>query len=130
VKAPPRRLVLPVGLAVLGLVLWDTFVVYPFRLFVVLFHEISHGLAAVVTGGSIVSIGLRFDEAAPEGSEAAPKTLLETTLQATHQEPVVLPPSPALSDGSVIVTASLLQRHDDLQRVLTCLARRSPSPSE
>jgi hypothetical protein len=61
-KAPPRRLALPVGLAVLALVLWDTFVVYPFRLFVVLLHEISHGVAAVATGGSIVSIGLRFDE--------------------------------------------------------------------
>jgi hypothetical protein len=61
-KAPPRRLALPVALAVLALVLWDTFVVYPFRLFVVLLHEISHGLAAVATGGSIVSIGLAFDE--------------------------------------------------------------------
>ena len=61
-KAPPRRLVLPLSLAVLALLLWDTFAVYPFRLFVVLLHEISHGLAAVLTGGAIVSIGLRFDE--------------------------------------------------------------------
>jgi hypothetical protein len=61
-KAPPRRLLLPLGLAALALVLWDTFVVYPFRLFVVFLHEVSHGLAAVATGGSIVSIGLGFDE--------------------------------------------------------------------
>ena len=61
-KTPPRRLVLPLALAGAVLLLWDTFVVYPFRLFVVFLHEISHGLAAVVTGGSIVSIGLRFDE--------------------------------------------------------------------
>jgi len=60
--APPRRLVLPLGLAVLALLLWDTFAVCPFRLFVVFLHEISHGLAAVLTGGAIVSIGLRFDE--------------------------------------------------------------------
>ena len=44
------------------LVLWDSFVVYPFRIFVVFLHEISHGLAAVLTGGSIESIGLSFDE--------------------------------------------------------------------
>jgi hypothetical protein len=62
VKAPPRRLVLPVGLAALALLFWDTFAVYPFRLFVVLLHEISHGLAAVLTGGAIVSIGLSTDE--------------------------------------------------------------------
>ena len=61
-KAPPRRLALPLALAGVVLLLWDTFVVYPFRLFVVFLHEISHGLAAVVTGGSVVSIGLGFDE--------------------------------------------------------------------
>jgi hypothetical protein len=43
-------------------VLWDTFLVYPFRIFVVFLHEISHGLAAVLTGGAIESIGLSFDE--------------------------------------------------------------------
>ena len=61
-KTPPRRLLLPLGLAAAALVLWDTFLVYPFRLFVVFLHEISHGLAAVATGGRIVSIGLSFDE--------------------------------------------------------------------
>ena len=61
-KTPPRRLVLPLGLAAVLLLLWDSFVVYPFRVFVVFLHEISHGLAAIATGGSIVSIGLSFDE--------------------------------------------------------------------
>jgi hypothetical protein len=61
-KTPPRRLVLPLALAVASLLLWDTFVVYPFRLFVVFLHEISHGLAALATGGRIVSIGLSSDE--------------------------------------------------------------------
>lgn len=75
-----------------------------------------------------VPIGLRIDEAAPEGSQAEPRVLLETTLQALHQEPVVLPPNPAVSDGSVVVTAYLLRRHDDLHRILECQARRNPSP--
>jgi hypothetical protein len=62
VKAPPRRLVLPLALAAAVLLLWDSPVVYPFRLFVVLLHEVSHGIAAVATGGRIVSIGLTADE--------------------------------------------------------------------
>ncbi|HSB61960.1 MAG TPA: M50 family metallopeptidase [Vicinamibacteria bacterium] len=57
-----RRLALPLAIAVAALALWDSFVVYPFRVFVVFLHEISHGIAAVLTGGRIVAIGLTFDE--------------------------------------------------------------------
>jgi len=77
-----------------------------------------------------VPLGLRIDEAPPEGSQAEARVLLETTLQALHQEPVVLPPSPAVSDGSVVVTAYLLRRHDDLHRILECQARRAEPPAE
>ena len=37
-------------------VLWNTVVVYPLKIFVVFMHEISHGLAAVATGGQIQEI--------------------------------------------------------------------------
>ena len=41
----------------IGIVLlWDTLFVYPLKIFVVFMHEVSHGLAAVVTGGRIVEI--------------------------------------------------------------------------
>jgi hypothetical protein len=36
--------------------LWDTSILYPLKIFVVFLHELSHGIAAVVTGGSIESI--------------------------------------------------------------------------
>ena len=36
--------------------LWDTPFVYPVKLFVVLLHEMSHGLATVATGGEILAI--------------------------------------------------------------------------
>lgn len=39
-------------------VLWDTFLVYPIKVLVVFFHELSHGLAALLTGGSIDHIEL------------------------------------------------------------------------
>jgi len=39
-----------------ALLLWDSIFLWPLRLFVVFLHEISHGLAAVLTGGAITRI--------------------------------------------------------------------------
>lgn len=36
--------------------LWNTLFVYPLKIFVVFMHEVSHGLAAIATGGRIVEI--------------------------------------------------------------------------
>jgi hypothetical protein len=41
------------ALSLLVLLLWDTRVVYPLKVLVVFFHEMSHGLAALLTGGSV-----------------------------------------------------------------------------
>jgi Peptidase M50B-like len=38
--------------------LWDTSLVYPLKIFVVLLHEISHAIASVATGGGIEKITL------------------------------------------------------------------------
>jgi hypothetical protein len=46
------------GVLIISFFAWDTFVVYPIKLFVVLLHEMSHGLSAVLTGGRIVAIEL------------------------------------------------------------------------
>ena len=43
-------------------VLWPTPVIYPLKLFVVLLHEIGHGLAAIATGGSIDTIAITPDQ--------------------------------------------------------------------
>ncbi len=37
-------------------VLWDTVLIYPLKIFVVFLHEVSHAMAAVATGGSVVRI--------------------------------------------------------------------------
>ena len=47
-----------IGLLIVSFFAWDTFIIYPIKLFVVLLHEMSHGLTAVLTGGKIVSIEL------------------------------------------------------------------------
>ncbi|MEN8192857.1 MAG: M50 family metallopeptidase [Bacteroidota bacterium] len=35
---------------------WDSYIIYPIKIFVVLSHEISHGLATIFTGGKLQSI--------------------------------------------------------------------------
>jgi hypothetical protein len=42
--------------------LWDTVVVYPLKVFVVLLHEISHAMAAMATGGSVERIVLNANQ--------------------------------------------------------------------
>jgi hypothetical protein len=44
------------GMFVVAVVFWNSLLIYPIKLFVVILHEFSHGLAAVVTGGGIVKI--------------------------------------------------------------------------
>ena len=60
-----RRLRFLAGFAVYFAILWflwDTPVVYPLKIFVVLLHEISHGVTAVLTGGSIERIVITSDQ--------------------------------------------------------------------
>ncbi len=42
--------------------LWDTPIVYPIKIFVVFLHELGHALAAVLTGGQVISIQIFPDE--------------------------------------------------------------------
>jgi hypothetical protein len=41
------------GMFLLAVIFWDSLLVYPVKLFVVVLHEFSHGIAAILTGGSI-----------------------------------------------------------------------------
>ncbi len=42
--------------------LWQTPVVVPLKILIVLLHEVSHGLMAVLTGGEIVSLSITSDQ--------------------------------------------------------------------
>jgi hypothetical protein len=60
-----RRAKLLLGIAAFYmalLLLWTTPIVFPLKIFVVLLHEISHGLAAVASGGTIDRIMVHPDE--------------------------------------------------------------------
>jgi hypothetical protein len=53
---PRTQLLILFGLLLLSLFFWDSVVLYPVKLFVVLLHELSHAAAALLTGGSVVEI--------------------------------------------------------------------------
>ncbi len=55
-QAAWQRALLLAGVAVALTLLWNTPIVWPLKILVVFFHELSHGLAAIATGGSVVSI--------------------------------------------------------------------------
>lgn len=60
-----RRLQFLAGFAVyFGVLwlLWNTPIVYPLKIFVVLLHELSHGVMALATGGSIERIVVTADQ--------------------------------------------------------------------
>ena len=50
------------GLVVLVVLLWQTPLILPLKILVVFFHEISHGIAAILTGGEIVSLDITPDQ--------------------------------------------------------------------
>ena len=53
---PRTQLLILFTLLLLSLFFWDSVVLYPVKLFVVLLHELSHAAAALLTGGSVVEI--------------------------------------------------------------------------
>jgi hypothetical protein len=60
-----REIVLVIVLGLLSIVLWRlpfiSWALYPFQLFTTFVHEISHGLAAVITGGDFRRFVVRSD---------------------------------------------------------------------
>jgi hypothetical protein len=48
--------------AILSFFFWDSLVVYPLKILVVLFHELSHGLAAILSGGAIDHIEISSEQ--------------------------------------------------------------------
>ncbi len=55
------ELIILIAISLAAILLWDTIVVYPVKLLVVLLHEISHGLAAILSGGEAISLEIGAD---------------------------------------------------------------------
>ncbi len=60
-------------ISILSFLLWDTYLVYPIKLFVVLLHELSHAFVAIITGGEVIETSIGYDlsgKAISEGGNA------------------------------------------------------------
>ena len=53
---PRTQLGLIIALLLLSIMFWDSFLLTPVKLFVVVLHELSHALTALLTGGSVEEI--------------------------------------------------------------------------
>ncbi len=49
-------------LSLISIFLWNTFIIFPFRVLVVFLHEICHAIAALITGGYVDSINVWTNE--------------------------------------------------------------------
>jgi hypothetical protein len=56
VKAAKSELLILSLISIIALLLWDTSIVYPIKLFVVALHEISHAIVTIFTGGSVIGM--------------------------------------------------------------------------
>ena len=72
------HLALQVVLTCLVFYLWSSPLVQPIKLMVVLFHELSHGMMALFTGGKIISILITADEGGACETEGGSEVLIVT----------------------------------------------------
>lgn len=49
------------AIALASYFVWNTIIIYPIKLIVVTLHEISHGIAAVISGGEVISLDIGFN---------------------------------------------------------------------
>ena len=66
-----------VASAVAGILFWNSWPLYPFKLLVVLMHESSHALATLLVGGSVDQIRVSPDQAGVTISRYVPSLLRE-----------------------------------------------------
>jgi hypothetical protein len=56
-----RELIILIVITIASIILWETPVIYPIKIMVILFHEISHGIAAILTGGKVIELNIALD---------------------------------------------------------------------
>lgn len=60
-KYDTKSLLLLIGIMIIIIFFWNFILFYPLKLFTVLLHEISHGLAAILSGGKIIQLEISKD---------------------------------------------------------------------
>src|SRR5437868_7341559 len=66
--------------AVVGVLFWNTWPLYPFKLLVVLMHESGHAAPTLLVGGSVDAIRLNPDQRGVTPSRFAPSVFREIVI--------------------------------------------------
>ena len=64
-----KELLILLGVAVVSIFIWNTLLIYPIKLLVVILHEVSHALATIFTGGLVISMNVSTNLAGGVSSE-------------------------------------------------------------
>ncbi|GAB5446696.1 M50 family metallopeptidase [Gymnodinialimonas sp.] len=90
-----------IALTIAVFALWSTPVVLPLKLLVVFFHELSHAVVAFLTGGSVESLSVNFQQGGEVWTRGGSRFL---TLTAGYLG--------SLAIGAGLLLAALRSRHD------------------
>jgi len=64
---------------IISFLFWDTYLVYPIKLFVVLIHEISHAISAILSGGKVIAFNIGFNLSGKCETESGNNILIATS---------------------------------------------------
>ena len=128
-----QNLILQLGLMCAVFYLWSSPAMHPIKLMVVLFHEMSHGLMAMLTGGDVVSIVITADEGGACETEGGIETAIVSAgylgsmffgglilflSRARHSVPVVF----GLLTLTLVAAVATVLRDDYSRTFASCLA--------
>jgi len=63
-------------ISIIAILFWDTFLIYPIKISVVLIHEISHGIMALLTGGHVNNLQIFWNLGGQCDSSGGSKLLI------------------------------------------------------
>jgi len=120
-RAHRQRIVLLMWIAIVSVILWQTeigsLVLYPFTILATWFHEMGHGIAAMLTGSSFERL-LIF----PDGSGIAQSMVSANASRLTHALIAASGPlGPAIA-GSLLIIASRTDKATRVALAVTGLA--------
>lgn len=68
--------VILIFIGIISIIFWDTFLIYPIKISVVLIHEISHGITALLSGGHINNLQIFWNLGGQCDSSGGSKLLI------------------------------------------------------
>lgn len=76
ISSSQKELLILLAIAIVAIFIWNTLLIYPVKLLVVILHEISHALVTIFTGGSVIAMNVSTNLAGGVTSEGGNEFLI------------------------------------------------------